>query len=342
MDFATLPPEINSGLMHSGPGAGSMKDAAAAWARLAAHVCTAVADYRAVLAKLVTGRGGPGPAAMAEAVAPYMDWLDAVAARSEHAASQLTAMAAAHQSALTAMVSPPVIAANRAQRKSLARENCVGQASPAIAEFDAEYEQMWVRDAVAMYTYAGASTDAATLTPFTSPPGKPGVAAGTWALTAAPDVISAGSRVMSTIPETLKELSSSPLTTFEASLAPLTPSLSKLSSLSAPSDFAIGHLNSMNKAAALQSLFPKAVAVNTAAADAGFGRGTSIGVLSVPHTWTTATPHHAAVEPFRTGWVGEPIRLVAVRKPPDPHAATNTAVKERHTEGSEELSRKRR
>ena len=123
---------------------------------------------------------------------------------------------------------------------------------------------MWARDADAMYAYAGASADAAAVTPFTSPPGDRGGAARSWALTSAPDVVSAGHQVMSTIPEALQALSVSPLTTFDASLSSVTAPLSKLSSLSAPSDFAIKHLNCLNKQAALRSLFTKPAAVRAA------------------------------------------------------------------------------
>ncbi|MCA2235113.1 PPE domain-containing protein, partial [Mycobacterium intracellulare] len=90
MDFATLPPEINSALMYSGPGAGSMVAAAAAWDKLAARLCTAAADYRAVTAKLAAQWEGPAPSALREA-ARYVDWLDANAARSQEAAVQLGA-----------------------------------------------------------------------------------------------------------------------------------------------------------------------------------------------------------------------------------------------------------
>jgi hypothetical protein len=78
----------------------------------------------------------------------------------------------------------------------------------------------------------------------------------------------------------------------------------------------------MNKAAALQSLFPTPVAVNDTSASVGVGRGMSVGTLSVPHTWTTATPHPVGMEPLPGGWYGEPIRLVAVSEPPGPHAAS--------------------
>jgi PPE-repeat protein len=225
---------------------------------------------------------------MTESAARYINWLDAAAARSEHAATQLAAAAGAHRSALAAMVPPPVITTNRAQRGSLAMENCLGQTSPAIADLDAEYEQMWVQDADAMNAYADASADAATVTPFTSPPGDQGGAAGTWALRSAPDVVSAGSQVMSTIPAALQALSRSPLISFDASLSSVTPPLSRLSSLSAPSDSAIKHLNALNKEAALRWLFTKPARAGGATRTLGFGRGTPVGELSVPPAWATA------------------------------------------------------
>ena len=48
MTFATLPPEINSGRMCTGPGSGSMTEAAAAWDKLAAQLYARLADYRSV------------------------------------------------------------------------------------------------------------------------------------------------------------------------------------------------------------------------------------------------------------------------------------------------------
>jgi PPE-repeat protein len=293
MNFATLPPEINSGRMYEGPGSGSMTEAVTAWERLGIRLCTAAADYRAVTSKLATEWGGSALTAMSEATAPCIDWLNAAAAQAEHAATQAKAAASAHETAFATMVPPPAIDANRAQRTSLAKANCLGQTSPAIADTEADYERMWAQDADAMYAYAGASAAASTLKPFTSPPAVAGPtnqgAAVTWAVKSAPELVSAGHQVMTTIPETLQALSLSPLTTFDASLSPVTSSLSELSSLSAPSGFAITHLNSLNKAAALRWLLPDQGGARGPAITAGFGRGTLIGTLSVPRTWATAT-----------------------------------------------------
>jgi len=302
MNFATLPPEINSGRMYQGPGSGSMTETAAAWDRLAARLYTAAADYRATTSKLVAGWENPASTAITEAVAPYLDWLNATAAQAERAAIQAAAAASAHETALAAMVPPPLIDANRIQRRSLASANCLGQTSPAIADTEAEYERMWAQDVAAMQSYAKASAAACTVTPFASPrPTTTGPArqcAGvtqtcrTSGVSAAPQIISAGSRVISTIPVALRALSLSPPTTFDAFLSPVTSSLSKLSSLSAPSGCAISHLNSLNKAAALRWLLPNQGGARGPVIIARFGRGTSIetsiGTLSVPGAWTTA------------------------------------------------------
>jgi PPE-repeat protein len=325
MNFGTLPPETNSERMYSGPGAGSMIEAATIWDGLAAQLHAMVADYGAVTAKLACVWPGPAAMAITRAAAPYLAWLSASGAQAEQTAARAKAAARAYDSAFAAVVPPPVIEANRARRASLASTNCLGQTSPAIADTEADYEQMWARDADAMYAYARASADASALTRFSSPPCATGPAgsarhgvnsaSGGWRSTAAPEVISAGNQLMSAIPEALRALSLSPLTSFDGPLSPVTASLSKLSSLSAPMDIAISRLNSLNRAAALDNaaalhaLIPNVGRAGGAELTRGFGRGMSIGALSVPRAWATATAP-AAVEPSRSGWVCEPIRLV--------------------------------
>lgn len=331
MHFTALPPEINSGRMYSGPGSESLVSAAAAWDGLAAELVHMVAAYSSATSRLAQQLRGPAAEAMNQATASQIDWLKTARAQAEKAAAQARAAASAYDSALAATVPPAVIYANRAHRTLLASTNPLGQAGPAIADAEAEYERMWAQDADAFYVYAGASADASAVTPFASPltdAGQPRDEApvtrsrGNWTLAAAPEVISAGHRVVSTIPDVLHELAASPLATFDAPLLPVTTSLSKLSSLTAPSGLALIHLNSMNKAAALHSLVPNPGAVWGAAATASFGRGTSVGVLSVPLAWTTATtPGLVGAEEFPQGWVAEPVRLVAVSEPPTRHQA---------------------
>jgi len=316
--------------MHGGPGAGSIMEAAAAWDRLAIRLHTAAADYRAVICKLSSRWEGPAATAVTRAATSYIDWLNATATRAEHVANQAAASASAHESAFAATVPPPAINANRAQQRSLAKENHLGQISPAIADIDAEYDQMWAQDADAMYAYACASADASTVTPFTSPPPTTVGPAGhdtaidhpssAWPLIAAPQIISAGYQVMSAIPEALQVLSSSrlesPLESFGRCLSPVTPCLSKLSSLSAPSDFAIKHLNSLNKATAMTALLPNRGRVTRERLTAALGRARSIGTLAVPQRWITEETISPATVELQASWVCEPIRLVRGSEPP--------------------------
>lgn len=56
LDFAQLPPEINSALIYSGPGSGPLLVAAAAWGGLAAGLHSAASSYGSVIAGI---EGGP-------------------------------------------------------------------------------------------------------------------------------------------------------------------------------------------------------------------------------------------------------------------------------------------
>jgi PPE-repeat protein len=171
MDFATLPPEVNSGLMYAGPGSGPIIAAAASWDNLATEVSSAAGDYRSVISGLTSGPWqGPASESMVNAAAPYVSWMNATAAQAEQAADQAKAAASAYEAAFTATVAPPVIAANRALLASLVASNVLGQNTPAIAATEAHYAEMWAQDAAAMYGYAGSSAAASTLTPFAAPP----------------------------------------------------------------------------------------------------------------------------------------------------------------------------
>jgi PPE-repeat protein len=171
MDFAILPPEINSGRMYAGPGSGPTLAAAAAWDGLATELHSAAASYGSVIAGLTAGPWlGPASMAMAVAAGPCVTWTRTTATQAEQLAIQAKAAAAAYEVAFAATVPPPVIAANRAQLMALVATNLFGQNTPAIAATEAHYAEMWAQDAAAMYGYAGLSASATTLTPFTPPP----------------------------------------------------------------------------------------------------------------------------------------------------------------------------
>ncbi|MDT5226985.1 MAG: hypothetical protein QOH94_778 [Mycobacterium sp.] len=204
MDFATLPPEVNSGLMYAGPGSGPIIAAAASWDSLATEVYSAANEYGSVISGLTSGPWrGPASASMVAAATPYLSWMNATAAQAEQAANQAKAAASAYETAFTATVPPPVIVANRTLLASLVSTNILGQNTPAIAATEAHYAEMWAQDAAAMYGYAGSSVAASTLAPFAEPP----------ATTTTTGALGTGtqttlSQLMTSVPAALQELAS--------------------------------------------------------------------------------------------------------------------------------------
>lgn len=167
LDFAQLPPEINSALMYSGPGSAPLRAAATAWNGLATELDSAASAYGSVIAGLTDGPWqGPAASAMLTAAVPQVAWLRGTGGQLEQAAVQAVAAAAAYEVAFAETVPPPVIAANRALLMELLATNFLGQNTPAIAATEAQYGEMWAQDAAAMYGYAGASAAASTLPPF--------------------------------------------------------------------------------------------------------------------------------------------------------------------------------
>jgi PPE-repeat protein len=219
IDFGALPPEINSARMYAGPGAGSMVAAAAAWNGLAAELQSGAAAYGSVISGLTGGPWqGPSSMAMAAAVAPYVTWMRATAGQAELAATQALAAAAAHEAAFAATVSPPEIAANRAQLMMLVATNLFGQNTPQIAATEAQYGELWAPDAAAMYGYAASSAaTTAKVTPFTAAPqttsaaglaAQATAAAQTTGTSTGAGVQSTLSQLMSTVQTALRNLAS--------------------------------------------------------------------------------------------------------------------------------------
>ncbi|GFG70554.1 PPE family protein [Mycolicibacter senuensis] len=170
MDYAALPPEVNSARMYTGAGAVPMTAAAAAWNALGAELATTAASYQSVISTLTDQAWrGPAATAMAAAAGPYLAWLNSTAAAAEHAAAQASASAAAYESAFAMTVPPAMVAANRTQFAALVATNFLGFNTAAIAALEAQYAEMWAQDAIAMYGYAASSSAAGVLQPLNSP-----------------------------------------------------------------------------------------------------------------------------------------------------------------------------
>jgi PPE-repeat protein len=212
MDFAMLPPEVNSGRMYAGPGSGPMLAAASAWDGLAAELQSTAASYGSVISELSGGPWlGPSSASMTAAAAPYLEWMTTSAAQAEQTAAQAKAAAAAYDAAFAMTVPPSLIAANRSLLMTLIATNIFGQNTMAIAATEADYAEMWAQDAAAMYGYAGSSSAASTLTPFTPPPPtiNPAGVAGQ-AAAAGQSILSNGPQLMAALPQTLQSAAAAP------------------------------------------------------------------------------------------------------------------------------------
>ncbi|UMB68004.1 PPE family protein [Mycobacterium paraterrae] len=202
MDFAMLPPEVNSARMYAGPGPGPMLAAASAWDALAAELQSTAASYRASITELTSGPWlGASSTEMAAATSPYVDWMAMTSAQAEQTATQARAAVAAYEAAFAMTVPPAVIAANRNLLMALIATNVLGQNTAAIAATEVQYAEMWAQDAAAMYGYAGSAAVASTLTPFAEPPSTTNPVAG--AQQAAASILSTGSRVLDAIPQAL-------------------------------------------------------------------------------------------------------------------------------------------
>lgn len=304
-----------------------MLAAAASWGVLAAELQSAASGYSAVIAGL-TGQAWSGPASttMAAAAAPFVAWLHTTAARAEHTAAQATAAATAYEAAFAMTVPPPVIAANRALLGVLITTNFFGQNTPAIASTEAQYAEMWVQDATAMYGYAVASSSASTLTPFSHPSptiDPAGQVAQVAAVTHASGSASSAhtlSQLTSALPAALQQLSC-PLGSLSASTAQASVlgelgtllGLPSLAGNTGSNTFFLGmnlytvlasgvgwgrevfvsggiegYLNNLQALGLLPT--PSGLGVPSA----GVGKAASLGALSVPPSWATAA---SRVEP---------------------------------------------
>ncbi len=250
VDFAFLPPEINSARMYTGPGSGSLLTAAGSWDSLAAELSTTAETYGSVLSSLTSlSWSGPAAAAMTAAATPYVGWLSTTAQQTRQTAMQARAAAAAYEHAFAMTVPPPLIAANRSQLMSLVATNFFGQNTAAIAATELQYAVMWAQDASAMFGYSTSSAAATQLMPFSSPH-----------QTANPDAVSAQSSAVS-------QALSTPAANVASVLSQLASGLQGL----LPSDFTVldGTAVFYSAVTAIQDL--DSVAANTIQAEGTLG-----------------------------------------------------------------------
>ncbi|BBY04563.1 PPE family protein [Mycobacterium seoulense] len=164
------PPEVTSTLIHSGPGAGSLIEAAGAWQQLAVELENSVAGYASSLSTLIESWDGPSSMAMLQAVQPYLIWLRTTAQQAQQMATSAEAAATAFAAVRSAVVTPAQVTANRTRLAQLLATNRFGQNTAAIAATQAEYQTMWANNSAAMTQYQAATNQTTSqLSQFNSP-----------------------------------------------------------------------------------------------------------------------------------------------------------------------------
>jgi PPE-repeat protein len=172
LEFAWLPPEINSARIFAGAGSGPLHVAATAWDGLAQDLQASASSFDSVIVGLTAGPwAGPASASMAAAATPYVGWLTAAAGQALSAGAQARAAATAFEVAQAATVHPAAVTANRVTLATLIATNFFGINAPAIAATEFQYLEMWAADVGAMLGYhAGATSVASTMAQFSVPP----------------------------------------------------------------------------------------------------------------------------------------------------------------------------
>ena len=320
LDFAWLPPEINSARIFAGAGSGPLHVAATAWDGLAQDLQASASSFDSVIVGLTSGPwAGPASASMAAAATPYVGWLTAAAGQAAAAAAQARAAAAAFETALTATVHPAAVTGNRTTLSTLVATNFFGINAPAIAATEFQYVEMWAADVGAMLGYHSTSTSvAATLTQFDTPPvslaGLPGLS----------QLGSEVSRVLSSVGPALSQLGSGvssmlsgvSLSSVESLASGLSPLTSVAQIAMYPASMAISPLMSVLQMAGQSSASTAGLAGAAMAGDAtkfvgsavpdlkpfggagGLGAGMGadlgkarlVGAMSVPPTWQGSMP----------------------------------------------------
>ncbi|BBZ49250.1 PPE family protein [Mycobacterium heidelbergense] len=207
MDFISLPPEITSALIHSGPGAESLIEASGAWQHLGVELEQTAPIYSSVVSSLTQAWRGPSAATMAQAVEPFLTWMRTTAQQCQQLASSARTAAAAFGQVQSSVVQPAQVAANRTRLARLVATDRLGGNLAAIAQTEDQYQAMWADNSAAMYRYQAASAQALDVPQFSSPAA---IASPTAAATQASAVPATATSAQSTIGDLLTNLLSTP------------------------------------------------------------------------------------------------------------------------------------
>jgi PPE-repeat protein len=317
MDFAFLPPEINSARMYTGPGSGPLLAAAGSWDSLSAELGITAGIYESVLSRLTSlSWRGPASEAMSATATPYLGWLRATAEQAKQTAIQARAAAAAYELAYALTVPPAAVAANRAQLAVLIATNFFGQNTAAIAATEAQYAEYWAQDATAMLGYETGSAMATRLPPFSSPhqtTNPNGLTAQNAAVAQANASAAATSQASQTVSAAASTATANPSSIIPTDITILNIIQATGTTLSGcwkmeatpagivGSEHDLGVLPTPDAATAEGAPVPQLSGATASVGGAGLGnvtatlaRAPTIGSMSVPASWTAASSGPAA------------------------------------------------
>jgi PPE-repeat protein len=327
LEFAWLPPEINSARIFAGAGSGPLHMAATAWEGLAQDLQASASSFDSVIVGLTAGPwAGPASASMAAAAAPYVGWLTAASGQATSAGVQARAAATAFEVAQAATVHPAAVTTNRTTLATLIATNFFGLNAPAIAATEFQYVEMWAADVGAMLGYhAGATSVASTMAQFSLPPMSMTGLSGLVSQLGATTVLSQlGTKIMTALAPVVQAVTAaapaamSALSTVESAASGLQPLTSVAQIGMYPASMAISPLMSLVQMASSSSNTAGMAAANAAALAAdpakfvgsaipdmkplggagGLGAGMAadlgkarlVGAMSVPPTWQGSMP----------------------------------------------------
>lgn len=153
-EWLALPPEVNTGRLQAGEGAGPMFAAATAFEAQAAAYESQAAVLSSTLANTAADwQGAASTQSMAAAVQKLVPWLHTAAVHSAERGGRSYAQGMAYQTAYTATPQLPEIAQNHITNAVLNATNFLGINTVPIAYNEADYVRMWTQAAGVMTSY---------------------------------------------------------------------------------------------------------------------------------------------------------------------------------------------
>jgi PPE-repeat protein len=164
------PPEVITGRLMSGAGAGPMLAASAQYAAAAAAYEASADRLMAQMTYLAGNWQGATATAMQATVARQLAWIRILQTQLVLAAARTADQAAAFSTAYASMAQMPRIVENRVTTATLHATNFLGVNTIPIAVREGEYAAMWAQDVAVQSAYWAATVANTTFEPFTPAP----------------------------------------------------------------------------------------------------------------------------------------------------------------------------